>query len=537
MCLTGEHLAGFIDAAQHDQATQFAGRLVHGGDGGQRIASCRADLFAQQFGSAGDVVGSDAAQGLLHRGEGIAFHGVADIVGGKVVEQGLHPIGGCDQLLPHHFLADHLELAGGQVTFGGGIEGDERFMRGAFLAVECAYVGQQALHLFGDCGEVFLPRKEGDAAGLAAGHVRPFLAWVFVRHADHEGNRVADLEIRQFLAVIPIELLFAATGEHGFWEIDGDLGAAVDPVGDRGGADAVVVVRAHREFERASEHRVQVLFGRGDLDAGLLIRSNLQIVARAGEFEAMILFHPSEAVALRSIDGFIDDKPPPAATHFKFQRLLAVAMENRVADRLVEFQLPTDLGVLRNGECERFDRFGFTIEIGGKSEADFDVLDARRGDHADVVPVASGIARIDPVAEIARCGIDLVLRLPAFDRQFHLAGSAISGLEQQLGGLGNNPRYADKDLCSGALLDDEIGVGDLDLGFRRVGDRHPWRENAGESGGEEGAFENGEKQNRGSQRHRDPCRDAQAGEADDFFRLQIDRRLLRLANRLVTKRL
>ena len=88
-------------------------------------------------------------------------------------------------------------------------------MGGAFLAVERAHAGQQAVHLLGDLDQIILAREEGDAPRVGARAVRSTLAGILVRDLDDEGNRVADLQVGQFLAVVPVDFLFTLAIAHG----------------------------------------------------------------------------------------------------------------------------------------------------------------------------------------------------------------------------------------------------------------------------------------------------------------------------------
>jgi hypothetical protein len=186
--LAGKDLAGGIDATLQDQAGQLACGLIDCGDGGLRVAFPGTDLRAHEIGGARDMVGGNGAQGVAQGRQRIAFHGISDLVGGKIVEQGLHLRGGGDELFAHHFLADRFELAGGQETVGHRVEADRQLMRGALLAVERAHPGEQAVHLLVDLGEVVLAGEEGDAARIGARAVRAGLAGILVGHLDHEGT-------------------------------------------------------------------------------------------------------------------------------------------------------------------------------------------------------------------------------------------------------------------------------------------------------------------------------------------------------------
>ncbi len=90
--------------------------------------------------------------------------------------------------------------------------------------------------------------------------MRAIRAGILVGHLDHEGNRVADPQVGQNFAVIPIERLFAAAVLDRCLEGDRLLRPEVDAVGDRGGADAVVVASAHGEVQLAPEQGVEVRF-------------------------------------------------------------------------------------------------------------------------------------------------------------------------------------------------------------------------------------------------------------------------------------
>ncbi len=177
--------------------------------------------------------------------------------------------------------------------------------------------------------------------------MRSTLAGILVCHLDDEGNRVADLQVGKFLAVVPVELLGTLAAAHRCREGDGFFRATIHPVSDRGGADPVVVLRTHREVERAAEQCVEVRLGRGQLDARDLVGRHLEEVARAGEFETMVTLGPREAVAARSRGDLGKSERATVGTDFERQVVGTVTMQRRLADRGVERELPANPGFLR----------------------------------------------------------------------------------------------------------------------------------------------------------------------------------------------
>ena len=94
-----------------------------------------------------------------------------------------------------------------------------------------------------------------------------------------------------------------------------------------------------------------------------------------------------------------------------------------------------------------------------------------------MTPFASGIPGLDPVTEITGGGGDGITATAVHDLDLQFALACLSGTEEQVGMLGNDPRHPDHDLCRIALLENEFFRSEIDLRIGGVGDLRPRCEN------------------------------------------------------------